>query len=216
MTNFIDSAVGFFKSLFGGGSHKTQAQPIATPQFSNYQSTTGWQDTGFTSTYLQLGNSVSTQETGNNTVCGDCLDPKTIGKNFFGLSYPGPNNPKTINGDYSYSYVPSDLSEYPAIGHDRRYDKLKIQGASGLFFDSKAIGADYRFIYEEARIALQPNLPFKYRYHAGLLGYLLSIPAHFKTIIFMKTHNILEWYPYLYNWYQKSNIGVNNKPDHSD
>ncbi|HRB73188.1 MAG TPA: hypothetical protein PK776_15210 [Flavobacterium sp.] len=46
VTNFIDSAVGFFKSLFGG-SPKTQAQPIATPQFSNYQSTTGWQDTGF-------------------------------------------------------------------------------------------------------------------------------------------------------------------------
>ena len=46
VTNFIDSGVGFFKSLFGG-SPKTQAQPIATPQFSNYQSTTGWQNTGF-------------------------------------------------------------------------------------------------------------------------------------------------------------------------
>ncbi|WP_347066847.1 FG-GAP-like repeat-containing protein [Flavobacterium sp. WV_118_3] len=46
VTNFIDSGVGFFKSLFGG-SPKTQAQPIATPQFSNYQSTTGWQEKGF-------------------------------------------------------------------------------------------------------------------------------------------------------------------------
>ena len=47
MTNFIDSAVGFFKSLFGG-SPKTQAQPIATPQFSNFKSIQGWQNTGFT------------------------------------------------------------------------------------------------------------------------------------------------------------------------
>ncbi|MEO4004068.1 hypothetical protein [Flavobacterium sp. CAU 1735] len=46
VTNFFDSLYSTFKSLFGG-SPKTQAQPIATPQFSNYQSTTGWQETGF-------------------------------------------------------------------------------------------------------------------------------------------------------------------------
>ncbi|MEO4004070.1 hypothetical protein [Flavobacterium sp. CAU 1735] len=46
VTNFFDSLYSSFKSLFGG-SPKTQAQPIATPQFSNYQSTTGWQETGF-------------------------------------------------------------------------------------------------------------------------------------------------------------------------
>jgi hypothetical protein len=38
-------------------------------------------------------------------------------------------------------YIPTNLAEYPAIGHDRRYDNLRIQGASGLFTDTRAIGA---------------------------------------------------------------------------
>lgn len=49
--------------------------------------------------------------------CPNCLDPSTVGQNLLGLSYPGGNNPRTYAGDYSYSYVPLLLSEYPAIGH---------------------------------------------------------------------------------------------------
>ncbi|MCA1745673.1 MAG: LysM peptidoglycan-binding domain-containing protein, partial [Bacteroidales bacterium] len=64
--------------------------------------------------------------------CANCLDPSTIGQNLLGLTYPGGNNPRTYADDYSYSYVPKRLSEYPAIGHDRRYDNLGTAGAKGL------------------------------------------------------------------------------------
>lgn len=72
------------------------------------------------------------------------------------MSYPGGNNPRTYAGDYSYSYVPKRLSEYPAIGHDRRYDNLGTAGAKGLLTDTRAIGADWRFVGEELSIALNP------------------------------------------------------------
>ena len=90
--------------------------------------------------------------------CPNCLDPSTIGNNLFGLTYPGPNNPRSYNGEYNYSYVPTNLAEYPAIGHDRRYDKLKIKGAWGLFTDTRAIGADWRFVIEELSITANPYL----------------------------------------------------------
>jgi RHS repeat-associated protein len=84
----------------------------------------------------------------------DALDPRTVGQQpLFGLTYPGPNNPKTYSGKDDYSYVPSNLAEYPAIGHDRRYDNLGIKGASGLFADTRSIGADWKFVGEEFAIA---------------------------------------------------------------
>jgi hypothetical protein len=58
--------------------------------------------------------------------CQDCLNTSTTGKNLLGLTYPGGNNPRSYNGRYNYSYMPTYRSEYPAIGHDRRYDNLKI------------------------------------------------------------------------------------------
>jgi hypothetical protein len=53
----------------------------------------------------------------------DATDPRTVGKNIVG-SFPGGNNPQKYNGSYDYSIVPSNIEEYPAIGHDRRYDNL--------------------------------------------------------------------------------------------
>lgn len=57
---------------------------------------------------------LTTQQNGNGS-CPDCLDQSTVGQNLFYLTYPGGNNPLAISGDYSYSYVPSILSEFPSL-----------------------------------------------------------------------------------------------------
>jgi len=141
--------------------------------------------------------------------CPNCLDPSSVGHNLLGLSYPGGNNPLTRSGDYSYSYVPTNLSEYPAIGHDRRYDKLGIKGASGLFTDTRAIGADWRFVGEELSIAGNPFLNPIDRMSAGILGVGLGLSALPKTLLQLST-------PFGYMqtmiWYNISNQGVNNAP----
>ena len=144
--------------------------------------------------------------------CPNCLNPSTVGQQFGGiggLTYPGGNNPKSYNGQYNYSYVPTILSEYPAIGHDRRYDNLKITGASGLFTDTRAIGADWRFVGEELSIAGNPFLNPIDRMSAGLLGVGLGFSALPKTLFQLST-------PFGYMqtmmWYNISNQGVNNAP----
>lgn len=70
--------------------------------------------------------------------CSDCLNPGTLNKNLLELTYPGGDNPKTYGGDWSYEYTPLFQSEYPAIGHDRRYDNLGTKGALGLLTDTKS------------------------------------------------------------------------------
>ena len=86
--------------------------------------------------------------------CASCVDPASLHNNLFGLSYPGGDNPRSYDGKYTYAYVPETAAEYPAIGHDRRYDNLKATGAAGLFTDRRAIGADYRFVAEEYATAM--------------------------------------------------------------
>ena len=141
--------------------------------------------------------------------CHDCLDPSTVGNNLFGLTYPGEDNPLTYNKDYTYQYVPVRLSEYPAIGHDRRYDNLKIQGATGLFTDTRAIGADWRFVGEELSIALNPfNDPIS-RMQAFILGEGLGIAALPKTLYQLTQPSGLYG---VVMWYNISNVGVTNTP----
>ncbi len=138
------------------------------------------------------------------------LDPSTIGHNLLGLSYPGGNNPKSFNGRYNYSYVPTNLSEYPAIGHDRRYDNLNIQGAKGLLLDTRAIGADWRFVKEELQIAAFPYFDPKSRIDAAVLGVGLGLSALPKTIFNVVTNP--QWIPETMIWYNLSSQGVTNKP----
>jgi hypothetical protein len=117
----------------------------------------------------------------------DALDPSTVGKNFFGLSYPGPNNPMTYGGKPDYTTVPKVWSEYPAIGHDRRYDKLGITGAKGLLLDSRALYADLQFIAEEKAIFLNPGTPLFDRATAGLFSFGMSIAIIPKTATTLST-----------------------------
>ncbi|KRD11276.1 hypothetical protein ASE21_06105 [Flavobacterium sp. Root901] len=138
------------------------------------------------------------------------LDTRTIGQNLLGLTYPGGNNPKTYSGADDFSYVPSSLAEYPAIGHDRRYANIGTAGAGGLFGDSKAIGADWRFVGQELSILTLP-VDIKTKVQAGLLGVGLGLFSAGKTIIQLSS-------PYngglgtVLIWDSVANKGVNNQP----
>lgn len=150
----------------------------------------------------------STQRNGG--TCPDCLNPSTVGNNLLGLTYPGGNNPRSYNKKYNYSFVPTNLSEYPAIGHDRRYDNLNITGASGLFTDVRAIGADWKFVAEEFSIAVNPFMKPADRLSSGILGFGLGLSALPKTMFQLSSPYGFEQ---MLMWYQISNQGVNNTPN---
>lgn len=140
--------------------------------------------------------------------CPNCLNPNTVGQNIGGLTYPGGDNPRSYNGNYNYSYVPTNMSEYPAIGHDRRYDNLNITGASGLFLDPRAIGADWKFVGEELSIAANPAFNATDRFSAGALGVGLGIASFTKTMLTLGSGG----YNQVMMWYNISNVGVTNRP----
>lgn len=143
--------------------------------------------------------------------CPNCHNPSTIGQHFFGigsLTYPRGNNPKSYNGQYNYSYVPTNLSEFPAIGHDRRYDNLEITGALGLFTDPRAIGADWTFVKEELTISFLSHNP-KTKFQSGILGIGLGLASLPKTLLLLGNPH---GYGQIRMWYDISNYGVNNTP----
>lgn len=143
---------------------------------------------------------------------GNQLDPSTVGRNLPLIggrsSYAGGNNPTTYSGKYTYSYIPTTITDYPAIGHDRRYDNLQIEGASGLYFDSRAIGADWRFVREQFQIYSRIPDPVD-KANALLLGIGLGVCALPKTIYQMAKSN---GFAEMIMWDQISNAGVTNKP----
>ncbi|MBT2620160.1 hypothetical protein [Chryseobacterium sp. ISL-6] len=94
-------------------------------------------------------------------------------------------------GKASYEYVLNFLSEYPAIGHDRRYDNLGTAGASGLLTDTRAIGADYNFVKEELSIAINPFVGILDRGAAAVFGVGLGIAAAPKqSLKLLHNHNL--------------------------
>jgi len=98
--------------------------------------------------------------------------------------YTRGNNPRSYNREYNYSYVPINLAEYPAIGHDRRCDNLETKGAWGLFTETRAIGADCKFVEEQMQIATNPFLNPVIRMSAGILGVGLgffALPKHYSN-----------------------------------
>jgi hypothetical protein len=140
----------------------------------------------------------------------DQLDTRTLNNNIGGLTYPGGNNPRRYNGKYDYSHRPGEIAEYPAIGHDRRYDNLGVTGASGLFTDTRAIGADWKFVYEEMSIARMPYLSPGSRIRAAGLGIGLGLAALPKTLYKLASSPLGA--AEIAAWYGASNVGVTNKP----
>lgn len=126
----------------------------------------------------------------------------------FFSTYAGGDNPMTYSRKYTYSYVPTMITDYPAIGHDRRYDNLGITGASGLFFDTRAIGAHWKFVSEQFQLFnIMPDPVNKA--NALILGMGLGAFALPKTI-YQITRPI--GFSEIIMWYYRSNKGVNNKP----
>jgi hypothetical protein len=79
----------------------------------------------------------------------------------------------------------------------------------GLFTDTRAIGADWRFVGEELSIAANPFLKPIDRMSAGILGVGLGICALPKTLFQLtKPFGNME----IMMWYNISNQGVNNAP----
>jgi|GEM_PF-2940082 len=147
--------------------------------------------------------------------CDHCLDPATIRRNLFGLSYPGPNNPKDYENVDTYEYIPRCPTEYPAIGHDKRYENLKIKGASGLLLNVQSLGADYQFVAEELIIGYthwNPVVRFKARAMAFGLG-LMALPKTIKFIFIDNLHTPIIKIPEIIKEnYNISNVGVDNNP----
>jgi len=115
----------------------------------------------------------------------------------------------TNSGKYTYSYVPTMITDYPAIGHDRRYDNLQINGASGLFFDTRAIGADWKFVGEQFQLFQIMSDPVN-KANSLILGIGLGSSALSKTIYQLAMPN---GFAEMMMWYHVSNIGVTNRPE---
>lgn len=114
----------------------------------------------------------------------DALDTRTLGHNIFWKTYPGPDNPKTYRGDDDYSYRPSNIIEYPGMYHDKAYDKKQVKGAAGLFFSTKVIGDDWRFVGQELMLANNPALDPVSRFQARIFATGLGLAATPKTAIY--------------------------------
>ncbi|NVO09211.1 MAG: VCBS repeat-containing protein [Bacteroidales bacterium] len=168
-----------------------------------------WVQYGYKNNWYSLIYGINITNAEVNSVFGDRLNPATIGHNLLGLTYPGGNNPRTYSGKYSYSYVPSNVSEYPAIGHDRRYDNLGTKGLKDLLTDTRAISADFRFVIEELSIASCPYFDPTSRIDAALLGYGLGLMAVPKTLFQLaKPYGLIE----IIMWDKVSSAGVTNVP----
>lgn len=141
----------------------------------------------------------------------EALDPRTIGKNIFDLSYPGPDNPKTYSGNDDFSYVPKSIAEYPAIGHDRRYANLGIAGASGLLTDTRAISTDFRFV-AQSFMAIGMTNSYKEKWDSFKLGMGLGFLASFKTIYHFTSQSCMSSVPSVVYWDTVANKGVSNAP----
>ncbi|GAA3943761.1 hypothetical protein GCM10022406_27980 [Hymenobacter algoricola] len=198
-----------------GGAGVGMIGGISSKQVFSYKQITAI----FSAPFVQNGKSYSYEYVWKTQVfripsayCENCVNPSTLNNNLLGLSYPGGDNPKDFKDNYSYSYKPSSQVEYPAIGHDRRYDNLKITGAKGLLMDPRSIGADYQFVAESYSISLKLLLSGDVigSTKAAILGEGLGLAALPKSLLTLAFDQNA-----LFNiamWYHVSNIGVTNKP----
>lgn len=137
--------------------------------------------------------------------------PSSVGQNYFGQTYLGPHNPVSQDGSDNFSYRPSNLADYPPIGHDRRYFNVGASGASGVFFNQKTIGADYKLVAEEFDIASMPFLPINQRFTAGAVVIGIGVAALPKTINLLFTQPT-SGFAQIITWYTISSQGVTNRP----
>jgi len=115
--------------------------------------------------------------------CDTCLDPGTLYKNWlFNTTYIGPNNPKCYDGKWSYDYLPKNISEYPAIAHDKAYDQIGIEGIWPALTDTRAIDADLKLVQMETIIAMVSGDPLE-RFRGQCTAGAFSLVLTFKFVI---------------------------------
>ncbi len=95
-------------------------------------------------------NNIWKNYSGNN-IKSDKPDPSTLGRNIGGTNYIGKHNPQTYpdakdNRKWDYSASPVNFADFAAFLHDKSYDNVGAEGINGVLFDTKAIGADWRFV----------------------------------------------------------------------
>lgn len=115
---------------------------------------------------------------------GNGLDPSTVDQNYLGSHYIGPNNPMKKDGiTPDYSTPAKTLAGANAMIHDKAYDRLEITGASGLFFDTRAIPADWQFVRNNlaAGVTMQYTDPLN-AWKATVSAIGLGIAATPKTV----------------------------------
>ncbi|NDP28848.1 MAG: RHS repeat-associated core domain-containing protein [Flavobacterium sp.] len=117
----------------------------------------------------------------DNKVNIDKLNPETLGKNLFGLNYPGGNNPKKYNGDSDYSVKPTEI-EVPAYIHDKDYDEINAVGGGALFFKVAASTADNNFVKRMDKLVdkYKDAGEYKLMIKASVLGNGLNAASSFK------------------------------------
>ncbi|MBL7712498.1 MAG: hypothetical protein JNL13_08550 [Chitinophagaceae bacterium] len=141
---------------------------------------------GFRLNFDYLKNNIETiskSVTQNNTISGSMLDPKTLNRNWFSSSYIGPYNPKDYKGKDNYDYIPKSLGEYPAISHDKSYEKVGAYGITGVLFDTRTINADLQLFVESFGMFSSPYFDLKTRYQT-FGSSLLIIPTLPKIILY--------------------------------
>ena len=81
------------------------------------------------------------------------VNPETLLNNYFGSSYIGDRNPKTIGGEDSYAFVPKYESDRSAYYHDLAYDQYKTKGVMGALFDIRwgVVAADGALAYRNVK-----------------------------------------------------------------
>jgi len=114
------------------------------------------------------------------------VDYRTLRNNLFLSYYIGPWNPKKNNGEWDYSVAPQNRADMYAFVHDKKYDRLRITGAGGVFFNTKAISADYSLVASEFSLFLAPPIspisPTE-RVQGFIVGVAIGVAALPKTIV---------------------------------
>uniref|UniRef100_A0A0N4ZEC0 RHS repeat-associated core domain-containing protein n=1 Tax=Parastrongyloides trichosuri TaxID=131310 RepID=A0A0N4ZEC0_PARTI len=138
-------------------------------------------ETPFSEDFVFVGQRMQKQQNGGDP---NSVDPSTLGRNLFGSHYIGPWNPKTYGGEWDYSVAPKNAADRNGLIHDRAYDDLGIEGASGLFLSKQAIPADKRFVSNQMSIMMNAWYPMDVRFQAGVSGFILGGAATPKITVY--------------------------------
>ena len=172
----IHIATGTVMTTFAKNGDKTQYTFTNDAEKNKYGTVTDTNGNVMDNSKIIYGNSYTIFGTSDNSV-----NAETLYKNFMGTSYTGPFNPKDYLQKGSYQYQPKNISEYPAMIHDRIYDHFEVGGASGAFFNSDVFPADMLLAIQSLNIARKPDAPAKERIRAAATGLFFFVVAGSKT-----------------------------------